>query len=283
MRSDDRERLNMNKLMVLLASTALASVVAFENKAGWKKKADGSLEVNADGNPIYVTADGQEMVTEAGTVQRFTDEAKQHRIRAEKAEADLLPFKGIDPVKAKEAIEKLGKIDQKTLIDAGEVDRVRAEISNAFTAQIDELKAANGTLAQDRDNLIRSNAFSNSEFIRDRVAVPREMFEKTFGDQFKVEDGKLVPYDRNGNPVMSKKRVGERAEVDEAFEIIVDNYPHKETILKANAGAGSGNGGGGGGRGPGRFVKRADFEKMNPIDQAATAAAMGKGELQVVD
>ena len=126
-------------------------------------------------------------------------------------------------------------------------------------------------------------AFGSSAFVKERIGVPAEMFQATFAKNFKVENGKVIPYDTTGNKVYSKKRMGEVADVDEALEIMVDAYPYKDSILKADDQSGSGNDGNGGGRGNGRTIKRADFDKMAPSQQAETAALMGKGEVTVVD
>ena len=109
------------------------------------------------------------------------------------------------------------------------------------------------------------------------------MFQATFAKNFKVENGKVVPYDQTGNKVYSKKNMGEVAGVDEALEIMVDAYPYKDSILKADDQSGSGNEGGGGGRGSGRTIKLADFNKLSPAQQSETAALAGKGEVNIVD
>lgn len=263
----------------------LASVfpVAFDSgKAGWKMDGD-KIATDPNGNPIYLKEDGTEQAVQGNTISALNAEAKSHRERAEAAELKTKAFEGLDAAKAREAIDKLSKIDQKTLIDAGEVDRVRAEISAQYQGQVDQATKAATELQSRVDNLTLTAAFAKSEFIAERVAVPREMFESTFGKNFKVEDGKVTPYDSAGNKIYSKKSMGEVAGIDEAFEIMVDGYSHKDSILKAPDRGGSGSGGAGGNRGTGRVIRRAEFEGMTPADQAATAASAGKGEITIVD
>jgi hypothetical protein len=269
--------MRINTRHLLLTATALHAV-AFENRPGWKMDGD-KLATDANGNPIYIDDAGREIVTESGTIGRLNGEAKQHRERAEKAEAAAKKYEGIDPEAARKALDTVGKLDQKQLIDAGKVDEVKQQITAQYETQLNEVKQVNTTLQAERDGLIKSNAFTKSKFISERVAVPPEMFEKTFGDQFKVEDGKVVPYGRDGNPVYSKKRMGEIADVDEAFEIILETYPHKDTVLKAVQNGGSGNNGGGGQRGQGRFLPRATFDAMEPGAKAAAGEQIRKGEL----
>lgn len=264
----------------LLVSTA---AVAFENNGGgWKMDGD-KIAVDAKGNPIYIGTDGSERAVEGNTISRLNGEAKNHRERAEAAENALRAFEGLDAAKARDALEKLSKIDQKALIDAGEVDRVKEEISRSFQAQISEKDNAISTLSSKVDRLTLSSAFAQSEFIANRIAVPREMFEATFGNNFKVEDGKIIPYDASGNRVYSKKRMGEIADIDEAFEIMVDGYAHKDTILRAPERGGSGGGSGGGNRPGSRIIRRSEFEAMSPADQAQVAASASKGEVTISD
>lgn len=264
----------------LLTTVALT---AFQTGGGWKKDADGKLELDASGNPIFINSTGAEQSVDGGTISRLNGEARQHREGKEAAETKLKAFEGLDPVKAKAALETVGKLDQKTLIDAGEVDRVRTEMASQYETQLNEAKAEAQKYAGQRDDLVRSTAFKGSKFLQERLAVPVEMFEATFARNFKVEDGKIIPHGPDGNPIYSKKRMGEIADFDEAAEMIVENYAYKDSILKAAPTGGSGNGGAGGGRGGSRIVKRDDFQALSPAEQQATAAAAQKGEIQIVD
>lgn len=282
----------MRKMVLAALMTGVAFPIAFENEGSWKMDGD-KLALDAKGNPIYLKSDGSEQSVDGGTISRLNGEAKQHRTAKETAEANLAKYRladgsFIDPTKAVEAIDMVSKIDAKTLIDAGKVDEVRAEMSKQFTGQLDELKATGSKLSADNDALRLRLALNGSEFIKERIAVPAEMFEATFGRNFKVEDGPngqriVVPYDQSGNKIFSKKRMGDVADIDEALEIMVDGYAYKDTILKAPAAGGSGNGGGGGGRGGGRRMSRADFDALGPGDKAAAAGAVQKGELTVFD
>ena len=273
----------MKKNLMMTASMLLAFPIAFDNKPGWKVDADGNLEKDDKGNPIYIANDGKEQSVAGDTISRLNGEAKTHREAKEAAEAKLEKYKDLDPVKAAEAIETLKKIDQKTLIDAGEVEKVREEISKGFTEQLNAIKTENETLKGNLNGMTLETAFAASKFVKEKIGVPAEMFQATFAKNFKVENGKVVPYDQTGNKVYSKKNMGEVASVDEALEIMVEAYPYKDSILKADDQSGSGNEGGGGGRGSGRTIKLADFNKMTPAQQSETAALAGKGEVNIVD
>jgi hypothetical protein len=273
----------MHKSLKVFALTSVSSfALAFNPNGKWKMDGD-HLALDANGNPIMVLTDGTERVVQGDTIARLNGEAKQHRERAEAAEAAVQVFKDIDPAKAREAIEKLGKIDQKLLIDAGEIDKVRGEISQQYTAQIAEKDGALSKSQERINQLLIDREFGRSDFIASKIAVPREMFEATFGRNFKVENDKVIPYGADGNPIYSLKNAGEYAGVDEAFEILVERYPHKDQILRAPDMTGTGGSGNGGNRGGGRTMRRGEFEKLPAPQQAQIAQAAAKGEVKLVD
>lgn len=274
----------INRLAVALGVSAIA--IAFENKSGWKMDADGKVEMK-DGNPIYIDANGNEMVVEGGTISRLNGEAKTHREAKEAAQRELDKFKidgkPIDVEAAKKALETVANIDAKNLIDAGKVDEVKAAITAQFQEQLAEKDKVIGSLTGKVDGMTLDQAFSSSKYISENLAVPIDMARAAFGANFKVEDGKVVPYGKDGNPIYSKTRHGEIADFDEAFEHIVSVYPGRDSILKAKGGSGSGAQGNGGQRGQGRLMKRSEFDALDPAGKANAGASIAKGELTVVD
>ena len=109
------------------------------------------------------------------------------------------------------------------------------------------------------------------------------MVRATFGSRFKVEDGKIVAYDANGQVVYSDRDMGAPASFDEALEKTITGYKYKDTILKAPDAAGSGSGGAGGSRGRSRSMTRAQFEELNPTQKAEFAVKMRSGEANITD
>jgi len=222
-----------------------------------------------DGKPVYVHDDGKEVAFDAAatvqTISRLNGEAKSHRERAEAAEKAAKAFEGIeDPAAAKKALETVANLDSKKLIDAGEVEKVKAEISKAFQSQLDE---ANGKVQTYEQQLYAEKiggSFARSKLIAEKLAVPADMVQATFGAAFKIEEGRVVAYDAHGQKIFSRARPGEIADFDEALETLVEAYPHKEHILKAsgaNGGGAGGNGGGGGGKPAGNFGGSRDERK----------------------
>jgi hypothetical protein len=199
-----------------------------------KLDANGAVVVQ-DGKPVYTKEDGSDIafdvVGTTSTIARLNAEAKTHREGKEAAEGKLKLFEGIeDPAAAKTALETLSKLDQKKLIDAGEVDRVKAEISKAFET---------------------------------KLAIPPDMVEARFGKAFAIEDGKIVAKDQNGNKLYSASNPGELAGFDEALEMLVNAYPYKEQILKGSGASGSGAGHSSQSAGGKKSISRAQFESMD--------------------
>ena len=248
----------------------------------WKLDENNNI-VLKDGDPIYVDSNGAEKTVGVDTIARLNKEAKEHREAKEEAQAKLKLYEGIDPEKARVALETVSKLDANKLIDTGEVDKLKAQITQQFQSQITEKDNAFNELKSKYENMIVDSAFSNSDFIRNNVAVPVDMFEAKFRNNFKVENGEVVAYGYDGSRLMSVERMGEPATVEEAMRILAESHPQKDVILKAKIPSGSGAGTGGGSLGGGRYMKRSDFEKLSPLQQAEYSKKMAKGELQLTD
>lgn len=248
----------------------------------WKLDENNNI-VLKDGDPIYVDANGVEKTVGVDTIARLNKEAKDHREAKEEAQAKLKLYEGIDPEKARAALETVAKLEEKKLIDTGEVDKLKSQITQQFQTQLTEKDTAYTELKKKFDNMLIDGVFANSDFIRNNVAVPVDMFEAKFRNNFKIENNEVVAYGYDGSRLMSKTRAGEYATTEEAMQILAESHPNKDVILKANPGNGSGAGTGGAGNGGGRYMKRSDFEKLSPVQKAEYAIKMGKGEIQLTD
>jgi hypothetical protein len=246
----------------------------------FKYDADGNIvtqEVNGQKLPVFVNAGGAETPFDGdGTVaniSRLNGEAKSHRERAEKAETTLKAFEGItDPEAAKKALSTVKNWDDKKLVDAGEVEKIKQAAIDSVKAEYEPFVTKSKDLEQQLYGEKIGGAFARSKFIADKVAVPVDMVQATFGSRFKVEDGKTVAHDANGQPIFSRVRHGEPADFEEALEIMVDSYPHKNSILKGSQASGGGAQGGGGGGGGKKTVTRSQFDAMSPLDKAAVGS-----------
>lgn len=238
-----------------------------------------------DGKPLYKHSDGVERPFDAAgtlaTINRLNNEAKGHRIKAEEFEAKAKPFDGLDPEAARKALETVSNLDAKKLIDAGEVERVKAETAKAYEERIaavqKQMEAVVGEREAIGNKLVQQTiggAFSGSKFIADKLAIPADMAQAAFGKAFKVENDKVVAYGSNGEKIYSKERPGEVAGFDEALSLLVADYPHRDSILKGSGASGSGARGSGGANG-GKTMARAAFMGMSPTEQSAFAKAGG--------
>ena len=212
-----------------------------------------------DGKPVYVHEDGKEVAFDAAqtvaTISRLNGEAKSHREAKEQFEAQAKAFEGLDPVKVKEALGIVQNLDAKKLVDAGEVDKVKAEITDAlkktYEPQIQEWQEKAQGFESALHNELVGGGFARSDYIQKNIAVPVDMVQNTFGKNFKIEEGKVVAYGTDGQKIYSRTRPGEVADFDEALETLVGGYQHKESILKGSqAGGGGYQGGGGSNAGP---------------------------------
>ncbi|MDY3551413.1 DUF6651 domain-containing protein [Gemmata sp. JC717] len=238
-----------------------------------------------DGKPVYLTDDDKAVAFDApatkDTISRLNNEAKQHREAKEALEAKLKDFEGIeDPVKALKALETLKNLDDKKLIDAGEVEKVKQEAKAAFDERlkqqekkylplVDELSKERDSLRSQLHTEKLTTAFNRSKFIQDKLAIPVDLAQSRFGGNFFIEEGKIRAKGADGNLVYSRANPGNPAEFDEAIEIMVDAYPYRDSILKGTGASGGGAAGGGGASG--KQITRAQFDKLPPAEKAAAA------------
>lgn len=243
---------------------------------------DKTYAVLKDGKPIYIDDDGKELtydpVAMHTNISRLNNESKTHREAKEDLEKTVKKFKDIDPVKARKALDIVKNLDDKKLIDAGEVERVIKEKTIIFQTQLDEAKAETKTLQTKYDTEKINSAFGASEYIKDKLAVPSDMAQATFGHHFVFKDGVMTPVDASGNTIYSDENPGEDATFDEAMAKIVKAYPHRDSILKGSGHQGSGtkpideSGK--------RTVTRKQLEAMSPEEQQKTATSK---DIKIVD
>ena len=227
-----------------------------------------------EGKPVYVTDDAKEVAFDAAgtssTIARITEESKGFKTRAQTAEAKLVTFEGIDdPAAAKKALNTVANLDAKRLVDAGQVETVKAEAIAAVEAKYAPVVAERDTLKGELYSEKIGGSFARSKFITEKIAIPPDMLQARFSQNFEIKDGKVVAKDSSGNPIYSRAKPGEIADFEEAIETLVDQYPQKDHILKGAVGTGGGarpaNGGQGG----------PDLSKLSPVDRLNAARAAG--------
>lgn len=237
-----------------------------------KLDADGHVVVQ-DGKPVYVGEDGKDVAFDVpatvATIDRITNESKGYKTRAQTAEGKLEAFGDMDPKAAKDALAKVANWGDKELIEAGKVEEIKAAVIKAKDEEYKPIVAENAALKGELHGEKIGGAFARSKFIADKVAVPSDIVQARFGSNFKLEDGKVIAYDASGNKLFSRSKPGEPAEFEEALELLVDGYAHKDQILKGSGGSGTGKRPGEGGAGNGG----ADLSKLSPVDRMNAARA----------
>lgn len=233
----------------------------------WKQNEDGSLVV-IDGNPVWIYESGPEKDKEAPvdfgktltTIQNITKESvsRKEKINELKAITSQIEAAGIENLgeyleEAKKAIETVNNLSDKEILDAGQVDKIKQSITDGFTRQIEALKAASEKAAADwqakmdsKDesikNLLIKGAFDSSEFLREKTFLLPDIAYSYFGSKFGVEekDGKLIGFavDAQGERIMSLKNPGAYADPVEAIEILINEHPQKDRMLKMDASGG---------------------------------------------
>jgi hypothetical protein len=263
----------------------------------FKYNADGSIAMDADKKlPIFIHPNGTEAPFDGdhtvGTINRLNGEAKSHREAKEAAEAALKPFRdaGIEDAVAAAAalntVKSLSSGDLKTAAQVKEIQDAAARTAQeqvaaqakANATQIQELTATLEKRTTELNNHMIGGGFTGSKLFTDdkhpqRLAIPAEMARAYFGNNFKVEDGKIVPYDATGNKIFSPTRPGEIANFDEGLAHLVQACPFRDQIIRSSGASGGGAPGGQGGAGGAKQVTRKQFESMAPADRAAAVKA----------
>lgn len=235
---------------------------------------EGKTYAEVDGDkPVYETDDGKVVAFDApgtvATISRLNSEAKGHREAKEAAERALKTFEGVDPAAARDAMDKLSKIDAKKLVEAGDMDAAIAAAIKPYAEKLSAAEKKEAELTGSLSKAVIGNAFSQSKFAADKLTpAGADLIRTMFGDRLKVEGASVVGYDQNGQKLYSKSRPGELASFDEALAELVDSYPHKDHILKGTGG-GSGTQPNGGGSGTAKVKTQQEFNAMAPKERAA--------------
>ena len=228
-----------------------------------------------DGMPVYVHEDGKEIPFDANKatvkIAELNGEAKQHREAKEAVEAKLKAFEGIeDPKAAIKALETVKNLDDKKLIDAGEVEKVKAEMRKTFDEQLAESKSHAEKLQSQLHAELIGGSFARSKYAAEHLNLPSDVVQAFFGKHFSISDeGKVVAKFADGNEIYSRSRPGEKADFEEALEALVGAYPNKDAILKPSGTSGSGAGTGtGGSNAPKSLAEcKTDAEKIAYMQQ----------------
>ncbi len=236
---------------------------------------DGHVVVQ-DGKPVYIDDldNNRELAIDAEqmrvTIAETRNESKTRRLKIDELTGIMSKFGDVTPENvalALKTIEELGGHDGITkLKEKGKVDieAVKKAITDAYEAKMlakdKTIGEKDGTIV----DLMVGSQFTGSEFIKNKLIIPSDIARARFGQNFKIENGKVVAY-IGENKLTSRERPGEDANFDEAMTQLVETYPYKEQIMRGT-GANGGGAGSGEGKGFGSVRSRADLK--NPAEKA---------------
>jgi multidrug resistance efflux pump len=138
---------------------------------------DGNAVVK-DGMPIYRHSDGKEEPFDVNhamsKIASLNKESAERRHAIKDLDKQLKAFEGLDAAAAKQALETVKSLEDKELVDAGEMDKLKAQMTETIQAekeelqkqaqlQIDELQSKIGTSENTIRHLLLRNAFSQDE------------------------------------------------------------------------------------------------------------------------
>jgi len=259
-----------------------------------------SVELSEDGHPlVFDDQDEDEKVFPLDAIHLYSKvptlqaEAKKYRESKEQLQTKLGALGDIDPIEfgdkiklleeygditpkeakeAKELLKNLEDVDSKNAI---QIDKVKAGVADSYESKIRDIDAkfnqkisALENNIQRKDgairNLIIKGAFDRNEFIKDRTVLTPDIAYDSFGKFFVVEDGEqgvsVYAVDRSGEKIFSKAKPGEYASPDEAIELIINDYPQKDNIMRTTSGGSSSSGNVGGNQG--KRQKMAELSQM---------------------
>lgn len=216
-----------------------------------------------DGHPVYVWEDGKEAKVDVvelfnKTLPGLRNESKEHREKAENALNQLKVLDGIEKpeefiVQAKQALETVKNLDQKQLIAAGEVEKLKAQVAQGYEEKIKALTDDGLKRSKKLEDEVQAKETIISDLLIDQVFMDSSnwLIENTLWTPsiakdvlrrfFTVETDKegkpvVVAKHRSGDRILSRTNPTEFADPREAVEILIGEHPDKDHILKAKKG-----------------------------------------------
>lgn len=180
-------------------------------------------------------------------LMKLKDKAKAEEEARKKLEEQ---YSGIDLEAAKAALKAAEEAETKELERKGEYERLLLKQKEKADALIEAERNRAEEMAKKLadamkavDELSLGNAFANSKFIQDKLALTPNKTRALYASHFDIEDGRLVAYDKpKGSPDRTKliNASGDALPFDAAMEEIVNNDPDKEYLLKVESKSGAG-------------------------------------------
>lgn len=216
---------------------------------------DGALLVEYDNgetkplNPVKLIGDVKKVSDRAAALEKERDGLKTQY------DSITTLFNGSDPeeflTKAKAAMETVEGLEAGDLADAETLRRAKEDVARGYEdkikrskeqyeAQIRKLQEDLKTSNERRLERLKESAFASSKFVS-KLTAPPDLIQSKFGAYFfEDESGNLRARDANGDTIKSPTDPVSDASFEEAIMILVDKYPHKDSLFPGRGGSGSG-------------------------------------------
>lgn len=159
-------------------------------------------------------------------------------------------YKDLDLEEVQKLLKDREDAETKELERKGEYERLLAKQKEKAEALIEserkqreEMAAKLSEAMKAVDELSLGNAFANSKFIQEKLALTPNKTRALYSSHFEIEDGKLVAYDKpkgahGRTPLIDAS--GENLSFEEAIAEIINADPDKEYLIKTELRQGAG-------------------------------------------
>jgi hypothetical protein len=198
-------------------------------------------EIDGKDTPFDASAARAKIKEQAGDLD---DLQKTSSAQAGDLEKEVKKWRALGNItevrKAVKTVAGLGEQDIDAAQMPGEIENLRAErdaLQEQLSDSTDQLKAKDSEIR----GLSIGNQFANSKWIRenmiDAFATNPSALEKIYGDNFKRENGKVIPYDSDGKPILTvdpDTNQARTATFDEAMSVLSDSSFRKPSGAKGS-------------------------------------------------
>ncbi|GEM_PF-3570171 len=243
----------------------------------YKKLDDGSFQLDVEGLP-----DGKKLETKLEEFRANNIEL-QNALKKLKEQAEA--YRGIDPTKAKEALDKLQQLQDQKLIDEGKIEdlftqrteRMKSEHSEQLALKdrmISELEGKIKLVEDEKNQFILftelAKAIDNPAFgFQSGVA---DLLKRQVKEEFQYRDEKVVRVKPDGSLMYGKN--GEPVGLTEFLAEVAKERPY---LVKPSSGGGAHNNGSGNNGGANQKVlKRDAFDGLSVVGKAEYIKTGGK-------
>lgn len=230
----------------------IAAAEAADKQAAEDKAAKEAEEARIREEAKKAAADEKPKTTDAEAkllkeVMKLKEKAKAEEDLRKKLEQQ---YSGIDLEAARSALKAAEEAEEKELERKGEYERLLNKQKEKADALLEvernrakEMEEKLQTAMRAVDELSLGNAFANSKFIQDKLALTANKTRALYSSHFDIVDGKLVAFDKPKGAVDRTQLIDASANplsFDDALADIINSDPDKEYLLKVEARSGAG-------------------------------------------